>query len=114
LHQVRPQLAAVEHAPDGPQVGPERRIRLQRAAERLDRARLVAELALAQLAELVREGADTLLGLRGLELALERVGLCLARAPLLLLDQRVEDGRDVEWLGQRIELWRLRLGRRRL
>jgi hypothetical protein len=45
-NQVGPQRAPVEHAPDRPQVAAQRRIRLQRAAERLDCARLVLETPL--------------------------------------------------------------------
>src|SRR5690606_28442510 len=63
---------------------------------------LVAELSLAQLAELVGERADAVARARALELAGERLGLGLARSALLLLDQAIEGGRHVERLGERI------------
>ncbi len=137
LDEVRPQAAAVEHAPDGPQVGAQGRIGLQRAAERLDGARLVVELALAELAQLVGEGGDALLrcgggggaGRRGCsgcrvgrfvdrrgKLEREGLGARLARPLLDLRDQSIQRGRALERAGQRIgrARWRLAgLGRRR-
>ena len=53
LLQVRPQRAPLEHAADGPQVGLERRVRLQRLGVGLDRRALVAGARLGQLADLV-------------------------------------------------------------
>jgi hypothetical protein len=58
LDQVGPQAAAVEHPADRPQVGAQRRIAGQRAAEGLDRPRLVDQPALAQLAQLVGQVGD--------------------------------------------------------
>ncbi len=79
LEQVRPQAAAVEHAADRPQVGPQRRVRRQRLAERLDRARLVGEPALVQLAELVGQRGDHRALGGGLDLPGQRLGAALVR-----------------------------------
>ena len=46
LREVRPQLSAVEDAPDRPQVRPQLRIEIECAGECFDRARLVAALQL--------------------------------------------------------------------
>ena len=93
LDQVGPEAAAVEHAADGPEVRTVRGITLQGAAVGLDRAGLVAEMPLGELAELVGEqrGAGTI-GL-GLELRAQSIGTPAPVIGACFGESRLEDGR---------------------
>ena len=96
LDQVRPQPAAIEHAPDRPQVGAQPRIECQRAAVGLHRARLVGEPALVQLAELVGEHRGRRAVALRLELLGHRLGARLAAGVAQLVERPVEHRGRVE------------------
>ncbi len=102
LREVRPQRAPVEHAADRPQVRAQRRIEVDRAPERFDRARFVGEPALVELAELVREerGAARIGQHPRLELLGHRLGALLATGVAEPRERLVDDGRVLE---QRLE-----------
>ncbi len=99
LDEVGPQATAIEHAPDGPQVGTEGWIRLQRAAEELDRAGLVAEAPFDDLAGLVRDERRG--GLVDLDLAVD-LGAQLGGPPFPVAgaglgERLVDHGRRARW-----------------